>query len=126
MAKASGPRKRRKFTPEFKAEAVRLCRVGDRSIGQVATDLGLTDSGLREWVRRADVDAGGPTGCADDRRAGGASGASETGQATRDGARDTKKPSRASPDLLGEKLMPRYKKGRPEGASVCFLEARPR
>ena len=63
MAKASGPRKRRKFTPEFKAEAVRLCRVGDRSIGQVATDLGLTDSGLREWVRRADVDAGeGPPG----------------------------------------------------------------
>jgi transposase-like protein len=39
MAKASGPRKRRKFTPEFKAEAVRLCRVGDRSIGQVATGV---------------------------------------------------------------------------------------
>lgn len=25
-------RPRRTFTPEFKAEAVRLCRVGDRSI----------------------------------------------------------------------------------------------
>lgn len=31
-------RKRRKFTPEFKAEAVRLCLVGDRTIGQVAED----------------------------------------------------------------------------------------
>ncbi len=32
-------RPRRTFTPEFKAEAVRLCRVGDRSIAQVAKDL---------------------------------------------------------------------------------------
>jgi len=55
-------RKRRKFTPEFKAEAVRLCRVGDRSIGQVAQDLDLTETALREWVQRADVDEGkGPT-----------------------------------------------------------------
>jgi hypothetical protein len=29
-------RKRRAFTPEFKAEAVRLCRVGDRTIAQIA------------------------------------------------------------------------------------------
>jgi len=35
------PRKRRSFTQEFKAEAVRLCRVGDRSVGQVAKDLDL-------------------------------------------------------------------------------------
>jgi transposase len=51
-------RKRRSFTPDFKAEAVRLCKVGDRSIGQIATDLDLTETALREWVRRADVDAG--------------------------------------------------------------------
>ena len=56
-------RKRRAFTPEFKAEAVRLCRVGDRSIPQVAKDLGLVETSLREWVQRADVDAGkGPPG----------------------------------------------------------------
>jgi transposase-like protein len=56
-------RKRRAFTPEFKGEAVRLCRVGDRSIRQVATDLDLTETALREWVKRADVDAGqGPPG----------------------------------------------------------------
>ncbi len=56
-------RPRRTFTPEFKAEAVRLCRVGDRSIAQVAKDLDLTATALREWVHRADVDAGkGPAG----------------------------------------------------------------
>jgi transposase-like protein len=56
-------RKRRSFTPEFKAEAVRLCKVGDRSITQVAKDLDLVETALREWVRRADVDAGkGPEG----------------------------------------------------------------
>jgi transposase len=51
-------RKRRKFTPEFKTEAVRLCRVGDRTIAQVAADLDLTETALREWVKRADIDAG--------------------------------------------------------------------
>lgn len=56
-------RKRRVFTPEFRAEAVRLCSVGDRSIGQVARDLDLTETALREWVRRAEIDAGdGPPG----------------------------------------------------------------
>lgn len=51
-------RKRRAFTPEFKAEAVRLCRVGDRSVPQVAKDLDLTETALRSWVRQADVDLG--------------------------------------------------------------------
>ena len=51
-------RKRRKFTPEFKAEAVRLTRLGDRSIGKVALDLDLTEGALREWVKRAEADAG--------------------------------------------------------------------
>ena len=56
-------RKRRKFTDEFKADAVKLCAAGGRSIGQVAVDLDLTETALREWVRRAGVDAGeGPPG----------------------------------------------------------------
>ncbi len=63
MAKRQTRRARRSFTPEFKAEAVRLCKVGDRSIAQVAKDLDLTETALREWVSRADVDAGkGPPG----------------------------------------------------------------
>src|SRR6266542_3367789 len=51
-------RPRRSFSPEFKAEVVELCRTGDRSIGEVAKDLDLTETAVREWVRRADVDAG--------------------------------------------------------------------
>ena len=58
MARRKTVRKRRTFTREFKAEAVRLCRIGDRSIAQVAQDLDLTETALREWVRRAVVDAG--------------------------------------------------------------------
>ncbi|MBM4246831.1 MAG: transposase [Deltaproteobacteria bacterium] len=56
-------RRRRSFTPEFKQEAVRLCEMGDRSIAQVAKDLDLTETALREWVKRAEIDAGkGPAG----------------------------------------------------------------
>lgn len=56
-------RRRRKFDAVFKADAVRLCRVGDRSIAQVAKDLDLTESALRDWVKRAEIDeANSPTG----------------------------------------------------------------
>ena len=50
--------KRRKFDASFKAEAVRLCKVGDRSIREVAKDLDLTETAQREWVKRAEVDGG--------------------------------------------------------------------
>ncbi len=52
------PRRRRAFTPEFKAEIVELCQRGDRSIGQVARDFDLTETAVREWVRQAERDAG--------------------------------------------------------------------
>jgi transposase len=56
-------RPRREFTSDFKSEAVRLCRVGDRTVRQVAKDLDLTETALREWVRRADIEVGaGPPG----------------------------------------------------------------
>jgi transposase len=52
------PRPRRSFTPEFKADIVERCRVGDRTIGQVARDFDLTETAVREWVRQAETDAG--------------------------------------------------------------------
>ena len=56
-------RRRRKFTAEFKREVVELCRRGDRSIGQVARDLGLNETSVRHWLQQAEVDAGrGPEG----------------------------------------------------------------
>ena len=55
-------RKRRSFTKEFRAEVVELCERGDRSIGQVARDLDLTETAVRSWVKQAAVDRGdGPT-----------------------------------------------------------------
>ena len=51
-------RKRRAFTPEFKAETVRLIRESGKSIGAVARELDLTETAVRDWVRQAEVDAG--------------------------------------------------------------------
>jgi len=55
-------RTRRKYTPEQKADAVRLVQeVGNLS--KVARDLELTESSLRNWVKQAEIDAGrGPEG----------------------------------------------------------------
>ena len=47
-------RARRSFTAEFKAEAVRLVREGGKAVGQVATELDLTETALREWVKKAE------------------------------------------------------------------------
>src|SRR5438132_8985251 len=51
-------RRRRAFTAAYKAEVVGLCREGDRSIGEVARDLDLTESSVRRWVEQAEIDAG--------------------------------------------------------------------
>ncbi len=51
-------RKRRKFTEQFKADAVRLVTEGGKKIGEVVKQFDLTETTLREWVRRAAADAG--------------------------------------------------------------------
>ncbi len=48
-------RQRRSFDASFKADAVRLHRQGDRTIGQVARDLDLTETALRAWVKKAEA-----------------------------------------------------------------------
>ena len=59
MSRKNGERgKRRSFTAEFKADAVRHYRSGDRSIAKVAHDLGLTETSLRSWVKKAGPDTG--------------------------------------------------------------------
>jgi len=55
--KSSKPsRKRRSFTPEFKAEPVRLVRTSGKSIRTIARELDLTETALRAWVKRAGID----------------------------------------------------------------------
>ena len=51
-------RERRRFTDEFKAEVVALVRSSGKSIGQISRDLDLTETAVREWVKRAEVDGG--------------------------------------------------------------------
>jgi transposase len=43
--------KRRRFTSEFKAEAVKLSERGDKAIRQVAADLGIHEKELHRWRR---------------------------------------------------------------------------
>ena len=51
-------KKRRSFTAAYKADVVRLCGTGDRSIGEISRELGLTETSVRAWVQQATVDAG--------------------------------------------------------------------
>ena len=58
MKKTKAARRvRRAFTPEFKADAVRLVKSG-RPAAAVAKELDLTETALRDWVKRSDADAG--------------------------------------------------------------------
>jgi transposase len=63
------PRRRRSFTPEFKAEIVERGRAGDRTIGQVARDFDLTETAVRALVTQAETDAGDRPGLTTDERA---------------------------------------------------------
>lgn len=57
------PRTHPPYPAEFRAEAVRLARSGDRSLPALAADLGVSTEALRSWLRQADADAGtGPPG----------------------------------------------------------------
>ena len=56
MADTSKRRSRRQFTDEFKASAVRLVLDEGKTVGAAARDLDLTETALREWVRRAQAD----------------------------------------------------------------------
>lgn len=40
-----------RYTDDFRSDAVRLVRLGDRSLQAVATDLGVNHWTLRDWVR---------------------------------------------------------------------------
>ncbi len=52
------PRRRRSFTPEFKAEVVALVRQPGKTAGGVAREMGLTETAVRAWVRQSELDDG--------------------------------------------------------------------
>jgi transposase len=46
------------YTDEFKREAVKLLRCGDRTVPQLAKELGVSQGSLRTWAAQLDVDEG--------------------------------------------------------------------
>ncbi len=45
--------RKRKYTPEFRAEAVRLARTSGKPLAHVAKDLGIPKDSLYGWIRAA-------------------------------------------------------------------------
>ena len=58
MSKKKPVRKRLIFTPEYRAEVVRLCQQPGKTPHGVATELGLTPSAVSAWVAQSKADAG--------------------------------------------------------------------
>ena len=56
MADTPTRRARRQFTDEFKAGVVRLVLDEGKTVGAVARDMDLTETAVREWVKRAQAD----------------------------------------------------------------------
>ena len=52
------PRTRPPYPPEFRQEAVRLCRVTDKPRTQIARELGCSVESLTHWIKQADIDDG--------------------------------------------------------------------
>lgn len=44
--------------PEFRQRAVELARMREKPVSEIAQDLGISDSCLRNWMRQADLDEG--------------------------------------------------------------------
>jgi transposase len=51
-------RKRRQYTEEFRADSVRLVTSGAMTIAEVRDKFDLTETSLRGWLKRAEVEAG--------------------------------------------------------------------
>jgi transposase len=60
---------RRRFTEEFKRDAVQLVRATGRPIAQIAQELGIYDSTLGNWVRQDRIDRGEAEGLTTEERA---------------------------------------------------------
>jgi transposase len=56
------------YPEDFRREAVRLLRRGDRTIPELARDLGVSPQSLRNWSKQLDVDDGRRKGLTSDER----------------------------------------------------------
>ncbi len=61
-------RPRRKFSEEFKRDAVEIVRMSGKSIAEVVRELGIYDSTLGSWVKLDQVNRGVREGLSTDER----------------------------------------------------------
>jgi len=62
-------RTRRKFSDEFKRDAVEIVRSSDKPIAEVARELGIYDSTLGNWIKQDEINHGEREGLTSDERA---------------------------------------------------------
>ena len=58
-----------RYPAEFRERAVELARLREKPVTQIASDLGISDQTLRNWLRRADIDEGRRAGLTTEERA---------------------------------------------------------
>ena len=46
----------KRYTPEFKAEAVRLMRTSEKAVSEIAEDLGVSEQTLYRWAKQIRID----------------------------------------------------------------------
>jgi transposase len=54
--------------PEFRRRAVELARLREKPIAEIAKDLSISESCLRNWINQADIDDGAKPGLSTDER----------------------------------------------------------
>ena len=59
----------RAHPPEFRQRAVELVRLREKPVAQIAKELRISESCLRRWMDRSDVDDGRKPGLTTDERA---------------------------------------------------------
>ena len=115
---------RRSFTPEFRADVVRLCQSGSESIAAVCQRLDLTESAVRIWLAKSARTAAAGSG-----KSALTTGEQEELQRLRRENKQLKMereilknhPGGRS-DLFDEKLGSSYTRLGVGGAAGCFLE----
>ena len=50
-----------RYSREFKAEAVRLFKIGNKPVSRLAKELGVAPKTIRDWANQSEVDTG-PSG----------------------------------------------------------------
>ena len=60
--------KGRIYTPEFRAEAVRLYRSSGSTITSVAQEIGVSSWSLSRWIKQIDIDEGRAEGLTSEER----------------------------------------------------------